>query len=158
METIDSLDALNDKDISKIIESDTNIRGDIQKHFNEMLSEHKNNICQKYSKYKLSIKQNIQNTIDVSHNPNLIDPQVSPNENTIYKLYNDFSITSEKGGWAYGQRNIFLFYPPLRINIDQTFNFPMAEEYTKNKKYAIMELETCISIRKKYEFYQLLSL
>lgn len=43
----------------------------------------------------------IQYLIDTSCNPNLIDSNASPNDNIIYE---DFSITSEKGG----QRSIRL--------------------------------------------------
>jgi len=37
----------------------------------------------------------------------LVIPTESPNGNIIYHLYSDGSITYEKGGWAYRQRNVF---------------------------------------------------
>jgi hypothetical protein len=100
--------------------------------------------------YKTNIKCAIQNFINAYHNPELVNFDISPNENTIYKLYNDFSITSEKGGWAYGQRSQFLVYPPLRIGKDIGFNFPL-------ENYAILELENCIKLREMYETYISLS-
>ncbi len=37
----------------------------------------------------------------------LINSEESPNANIIYHLYSDGEITSQKGGWAYGQRSVF---------------------------------------------------
>jgi len=39
------------------------------------------------------------------HNPNLVQPDESPNGNTIYHIYSDGEITEQKGGWAYLQRS-----------------------------------------------------
>lgn len=51
--------------------------------------------------------QSIKEFIDRSHNPNLVQPDVSPNGNTIYHIYSDGTITYQKGGWAYRDRSEF---------------------------------------------------
>jgi hypothetical protein len=51
--------------------------------------------------------QQIRKTIGKAHNPSLVDPNESPNGNTIYHIYSDGEVTYQKGGWAYLQRSEF---------------------------------------------------
>ena len=51
------------------------------------------------------IKKLINNIVLSLNNPLLIKKEEQPNENIIYHLYSDGTITRQKGGWAYGNRS-----------------------------------------------------
>lgn len=118
-----------------------------QSCFKNKLKNIKKLYDKEFSEYKNTLKNEIQELIYIFHDPDLIDPKASPNDNTIYKLHEDFCITSEKGGWGYGQRSQFLCETPLIMESDKSFKFPI------DGKYAIMELKNCITIRDKYGVY-----
>jgi len=50
---------------------------------------------------------NVQEMINTMHNPDLVQPNTSPNGNLIYHIYRSGEITVQKGGWAYRQRSEF---------------------------------------------------
>jgi hypothetical protein len=90
----------------------------------------------------IELFNNINENIAKYHNPNLVQKDQSPNENTIYHLYNDGSITSQKGGWAYLQRHeITIEYA---VNSKYEFDFPLSNSYYK---YAIMDFDNAKHIR-----------
>jgi len=49
--------------------------------------------------------EELKELISKCHNPDLVQPDESPNGNTIYHVYSDGEITEQKGGWAYLQRS-----------------------------------------------------
>jgi len=51
--------------------------------------------------------ESIKSYIDKSHNLDLVQPDESPNGNTIFHIYSNGEITYQKGGWAYLQRSEF---------------------------------------------------
>jgi hypothetical protein len=57
-----------------------------------------------------------------SNDDNLVKKDESPNENIIYHLYNDGNITSQKGGWAYGDRSEFIIMSTINKNINLDIN------------------------------------
>jgi hypothetical protein len=71
----------------------------------------------------------------------LVHPDESPNANTIYHLYNDGEITSEKGGWAYGQRSVFTSAYPVKNSDRLHFTF----------RYVVLPYEECLAFRKRME-------
>lgn len=71
----------------------------------------------------------------------LIHRDESPNANTIYHLYYDGEITSEKGGWAYGQRSVFISARPVQNNDRLRFTF----------RYVVLPYEECFAFRKRME-------
>ncbi len=55
-----------------------------------------------------------------------VDPKESPNENTIYHVFNDGTVEYTKGGHAYMQRSIFTSgYPVLTDAMKSKISFPM---------------------------------
>lgn len=52
------------------------------------------------------------------HNPKLWDKTAQPNANIIYHLQSDGKITSQKGGWAYGNRTEFVDSPAVTHRCD----------------------------------------
>lgn len=55
---------------------------------------------------RTEIVNSINSKVAEYHNPKLITNEEQPNGNRVYKLFDDFEITSEKGGWAYGSRSL----------------------------------------------------
>jgi len=88
------------------------------------------------------------------NNPKLVDRSKSPNENTIYHLYNDGEITSQKGGEVYGHRNEHCHYPYDSIYFTRRFRFDVDKfpftKITDDKikfGYAILTLDDATLIR-----------
>lgn len=77
----------------------------------------------------------------------LIIPTESPNGNLIYHLYSDGTITYQKGGWAYGQRNVFESHCALHNYKILCLEFPKtaADETT----YVILTKDECINFRNR---------
>ncbi len=76
----------------------------------------------------------------------LIIPDMSPNANTIYALYSDGTITSEKGGWAYGARSIFESKSKLH-NI-RLCNFNFGDKIASDgSSYVLLTAQECKEFR-----------
>lgn len=92
--------------------------------------------------------EHIKQIIISAHNPSLINDKEAPNGNTIYHIYSDGEITSQKGSWAYGQRSEFTSYYPLEKSI-QTDYFPIVRTNSNGNKfgYAIVTYEDALKIR-----------
>jgi len=90
-----------------------------------------------YDMTKEQLEDFINNLILTYHDPNAVKPDESPGINHITKIWSDGTITSEKGGWAYGQRSIFTMKEKV-INcetnqiIDIFHTFPKQIERKKN--------------------------
>jgi len=96
------------------------------------------------SKYDF-IKEYVNDKVKTLHNPNIIDSALQPNENIIYKLYSDGTVTREKGGWAYGNRNVTdLLYEIIRPNT--FFKFPYKGE-KEGDTYGILTYDDCVRVR-----------
>lgn len=136
----------------------------------DSFKKYNNQILGKFNEYNRSIKDKFLNEIQNKikevileinkkikeyHNMKLIRPDCSPNENDIYKLCSDFTITCEKGGWGYGQRNPHIVSLPLLFKPIQSFQFPLTDE--DGYGYAIMELSHCNEIYKLFKLYLKLS-
>jgi hypothetical protein len=106
---------------------------------------------------KNEIIQKVNELITKYHNPSLVDLQAMPSENTIYKIYSDFEVTSEKGGWRYGSHSLFRYLTPLfNRNVYGINDFPCIVK--PNFSYAIMTLEHCLEIYNLMRMYiQLIS-
>jgi len=84
--------------------------------------------------------QDIQDQAIAMHNAHyarsptgLIRPNDAPNDNTIYKLYNDGQLNYTKGGFAYGQRSEFEWGAPiLRQHEASAVKFPKKVPGTDN--------------------------
>ena len=94
---------------------------------------------------KAEILATVSDLVKKYHDPTLIDPELSPNENTIYKIYSDFEVTSEKGGWAYGSRTLFSYLTPL-FNRSPVGIDPFPCPIPNGMGYAIMKLDHCLEI------------
>jgi hypothetical protein len=90
----------------------------------------------------------IKEIINSTHNPSLINVKEAPNENTIYHIYSDGEITSQKGSWAYGQRSEFTSYYPLDKFIPVDY-FPIVRTNSNGIKfgYAIVTYHDALKIR-----------
>ena len=94
--------------------------------------------------------ESIADFIKNAHNPKLVLPEESPNGNTIYHIYSDGEVTSQKGGWAYLQRSEF------NENYSRCKNkynnlFPMERnEFT----YAMVTREDALKIQKMLLEYE----
>jgi len=87
--------------------------------------------------------KNIQDMILQYHDPTLVQSNQSPNDNTIYHIYNDFSVTQQKGGYAYLQRNEILIEKPIYIkDLKSKLVFPCSS-------YAIMTLPNIYRVLKE---------
>ena len=85
-----------------------------------------------------SFRYRIESMAQQFHSMAHIRPDLSPNENTIYIVWNDFEITDEKGGPVFGQRSVRTSYPSLFFTT--VFRFPFQRSmYTG----AIMSYEEC---------------
>jgi hypothetical protein len=93
------------------------------------------------------IKKNINDMVSSLHNPSIIDPNLQPNENIIFCLYSDGTVTRQKGGWAYGKRSITdIMYEIVKPNT--FFTFPLKGE-REGDTYAILTYDDCIKVRNK---------
>ena len=106
---------------------------------------------------KNEIIQKVNELITKYHNPSLVDSHAMPSENTIYKIYSDFEVTSEKGGWGYGGHTLFGYLTPLfNRNVYGIIDFPCIVK--PNFSYAIMTLDHCLEIYNLMRIYiQLIS-
>lgn len=96
-----------------------------------------------YVSEEKNINKLIQKTINFSHNKNLIDENIAPNDNIIYHIYQDGEITSQKGSWAYGRRTEFTLHYPIH-GYKNNFTFPLS----KGKfGYAIVTKKNALLIR-----------
>jgi hypothetical protein len=87
----------------------------------------------------------IQNMINSFHNPSLIIPNESPNGNRITHIYDDGTITNQKGGWAYLKRSEFNDFGPIITKPVSNLIFPITNIY--NNMYAIVTHNNAIKIR-----------
>jgi len=93
----------------------------------------------------LFIKDFVNKVASNLHNPLLIKKEQQPNENIIYHLYSDGTITRQKGAWAYGKRSVSdIAYEIVKPNT--YFTFPNVGE-NQGDTYAIMTLEDCYKVR-----------
>jgi hypothetical protein len=78
---------------------------------------------------------------------------MSPNENTIYHLYNDGTIVSTKGGEVYGQRSFIDTAPAVipRYFADKfKFNkFTTVGLEMRIESYSILTRDECLAIREE---------
>lgn len=79
----------------------------------------------------------------------LVHPNESPNGNTIYHLYSDGEITSQKGGWAYLQRSEFSDWNNPTISGYQKLNLKLPGDANNCMSYAVLTYEECINFRKR---------
>jgi len=102
---------------------------------------HIKNIHEKY----LFIKKHVNNIVSKLHNPLIIDPNLQPNANIIYNLYSDGTVTRQKGGYAYGKRNITDIMCEI-IKPNTFFTFPLKGE-NDGDTYAILTYDDCVKVR-----------
>jgi hypothetical protein len=81
--------------------------------------------------------EQLKKLIEEYHNPKLVRPEESPNENIIYHIYDSGNITYQKGGWAYLRRSEFTD-SHLCVKISYPELFPMGTKYSS---YAIVTEE-----------------
>jgi hypothetical protein len=91
-------------------------------------------------------KKLINEIVKKLNNPLLIDKKLAPNENIIYHLYSDGTITRQKGSWAYGKRSV-TDIESYCIKPNTFFNFPYTGQY-EGDTYAILSIENCHNIKK----------
>ncbi len=76
----------------------------------------------------------------------LIIPDMSPNDNTIYSLYSDGTITYQKGGSAYGSR--YVFESEYKFNNFRLCNFNFGDKIASDgSTYVLLTNEECIKFR-----------
>lgn len=75
-------------------------------------------------------------------------PNDSPNGNRMYHLYIDGEITNQKGGWAYGERNVFTDEYPVPNMVRLGFDFPKKHDRVK-ESYVILTEKECYEYRNK---------
>jgi len=83
----------------------------------------------------------------------LWQPNESPNGNHMYHLYSDGEITSQKGGWAYGQRSVFQWSSPVPGIKKLKFDFPKKHQQVE-ETYVILTEKECNEFR--YQMIELL--
>ncbi len=91
------------------------------------------------------IKKHVNEIVCKLHNPSIIDPKLQPNENIIYYLYSDGTVTRQKGGWAYGRRTVTDVMSKI-IQSNNFFTFPLKGDFVGDT-YAIILYEDCLKIR-----------
>jgi len=89
------------------------------------------------------LKEQIEKMAKEAHSYDHINTSISPNENTIYMLWNDGEITSEKGSWAFGMRSVFTKEPPI-FPYSLNLKFPLSRYGYSG---AILSLEECCLFR-----------
>lgn len=93
-----------------------------------------------------SIVKDINDLIKEYHNPSLVKPEESPNGNTIYHIYSNGQITSQKGGFAYLQRSEFVNFNSIKnFKLKKLISCPLNN--SDNEYYAIVEQKYAIEIR-----------
>lgn len=132
-------------------ETCNNYMNDIDKQVRQINTEVRN----QFEFRRVELIDEINMKIKQYHNPNLIEPEESPNKNIIYKLYDNFCCTHEKGGWAYGDRSQFTHLYPLIVSNEPEIVFPLKEG---NRYFAIMTSEQCREIHELYQNYKKLFL
>jgi hypothetical protein len=88
-------------------------------------------------------KNIIQDMIKKYHNPNLVQPDASPNGNKIYHIYSDGEITNQKGGFAYLRRSEFIVKSAVLSSFEKR-SFPIK---SLTFSYAIVTEEHAVLIR-----------
>ena len=91
------------------------------------------------------IKNFINNLVKKIHNPDLVVKKMSPNENIIYHLYSDGTITRQKGGWAYGQRTVNDI-ESYCLKPNTFFTFPEKGQYSGDT-YCILTIDDCKNVK-----------
>ena len=89
--------------------------------------------------------KSLQDMITTYHNPDLVQPDASPNGNWIYRIYSDGEITHQKGGFAYLRRSEFSEKSPVR-GFKSDVVFPMKG---LTHSYAIVTEEHANEIREE---------
>ncbi len=84
------------------------------------------------------------------HNPKLVDRTKAPNENIIYHLYSDGTVTQQKGGDAYGMRSMFDIRGRI-FGLGPVFTFPVK---SGEDTYAILTEGECMAFRKEMEEFR----
>jgi hypothetical protein len=81
----------------------------------------------------------------------LIKPDEAPNANTIYHIYNDGEITEQKGGHAYGMRNVRTWYGPIirAESLPLRFKNERKDIYGVSVSYSIVTDEQALKIREE---------
>jgi len=77
----------------------------------------------------------------------LIQPNESPNGNTIYHLYSDGTITHQKGGSAYLQRSVF--EDEYALQNHRKINLKLLTEVSDGTTYVILTQDECNYFREK---------
>lgn len=101
-------------------------------------------LLSKNEKYKF-IKNLINDMVKKLNNHELINTTMAPNENIIYHLYSDGTITRQKGSWVYGKRSV-TDIESYCVKPNTFFNFPYKGQY-EGDTYAILTLENCHKIK-----------
>lgn len=93
--------------------------------------------------------ENLRQLIKQHHDPSLLKPEESPNENKIILLWNDGEVTETKGGSAFLKRSQIQFRLPLsNIDID------MPEDKGEYSYMMVKDINTADIIRNEMlKFY-----
>ena len=91
------------------------------------------------------IKEYVNDKVKTLNNPDIINPLLQPNENIIYKLYSDGTVTREKGGRAYGKRNVTDIMCEI-IGQNTFFKFPHKGE-NEGDTYGFLTYDDCVRVR-----------
>jgi hypothetical protein len=95
-----------------------------------------------------------------AHNAHIVDgectlidvsPNASPNGNKIYHLYNDGTVTFQKGAYAYLKRSEFTSKCSV-TGYNTIFKFPI-ETYDGLTTYAVLTQEQCNQFRTEMQEY-----
>lgn len=103
----------------------------------------------------MELEEQIYELVKQSHNPNLIEQcdfplepnynkNTSPCSNSIYHLYNDGEITSQKGAWAYLDRSEFI----IEYGIGYKFDINRFPKQCGKTGYAIVTSADANKIRR----------
>lgn len=84
--------------------------------------------------------------INKLNNINLVDKSKQPNDNIIHHLYNDGTVTRQKGGWAYKQRSMIDLLP-RNVSDDAVFVFNERGS-NEGETYVVLDLDSCLDLRK----------
>ena len=108
-----------------------------------------------YHEQMKDIASQIDSKIQEYHNPDLLEKDEAPNANWIYKIWEDGTITHEKGGFAYGRRSMFDDQPAVCNHsfTNHLLVFPMHVKRQSiigliNEGYAMVTQEHAYEIRK----------
>ena len=93
-------------------------------------------------------EETVKELINSCNNPELINRDIAPNGNIIYKIYSDGEITFEKGGNAYGKRTLHtLMSSCMRNKFADLFPLKITGSYNVEYGYAIVTHEDGHKIR-----------